>query len=176
MIWASIIIIYSLFGGYVMLKFGEFMYFRTYEAEAYGGIAFVIAIIALIQFFTLANYSLTFGRALNFIWPGIIILAGIRGILMVVDFNANKPHIQYECDHGGYLYGAVASSYAGDIIPSFNVSYCGYGIPTMYTVTVVSVLVDLGFQVYMMLLNYSFVNRLMKYDMVIPDREGYYEP
>ena len=62
-------------------------------------------------------------------------------------FALRKSMIQWECDHGGYLYGATPDQYVGGVIPRFSTGICRYGVNGLYTVVVVSVIVDLGFQV-----------------------------
>lgn len=59
----------------------------------------------------------------------------------------SKWKIQYECDHGGLLYGATPDKYAGGKVPSFNVSVCSYGVPCLFTWTIVCIVIDLGCQV-----------------------------
>lgn len=174
MIWAGFITVYSLIGGYFMFKYGDFIYFRFYEWDIFGGLAMFIAFVALMNVFAFSNRSLSFTSVCKWFWSFIIILSSIRAIIMIVEGNANKPKIQYECDHGGYLYGALPSSYVNGTVPSFNTSICSYGVPTFYSVLVIVVLIDLGCQIYMLFLNWRFLALLERYDLMMGPKEGAY--
>lgn len=62
-------------------------------------------------------------------------------------FNCSLVKIQYECDHGGYLYGATPDRYVGGKIPRFNVSVCSYGVGCLHSWTVICVIIDFICQV-----------------------------
>lgn len=174
MIWAGFIAIYSIVGGYFMFKYGDFIYFRYYEWDIFGGLAMFIAFVASMNVFAFANNSYSFTSVCKWFWSLIITLSSVRAIVMIVEANANKPKIQYECDHGGYLYGATASSYVNGTIPSFDTKVCSYGVPCFYTLLVVIVLIDLGCQIYMLFLNWRFMALLERYDLMIGNKEGVY--
>ncbi|KAF8323348.1 hypothetical protein DL93DRAFT_2071034 [Clavulina sp. PMI_390] len=177
MVWAAFIMIYSIVGGVFMFKYGEFLYFRSYEAQFFGGMAMAIAAIALLNLIGLMNNSYSASRIASFLWPVVVVISGVRAVLMIMDMNSNKPKIQWECDHGGCLYGATADQYAGGVIPSFDVSWCKYGVSGLYTYTVIIVLLDLACQVYMWFLNWRFLALLEAYELMIgPKAEVYYAP
>ena len=62
-------------------------------------------------------------------------------------FNCSLVKIQYECDHGGYLYGATPDQYVGGKIPRFNVSVCSHGVGSLHSWTIICVIIDLICQV-----------------------------
>jgi len=176
LLWSAIIGIYSIVGGVLLLKYGEFIYFRYSEWYLFGGVSLFVALIAWVNVFALANESAVFSRVCRFLWPTAVILSAIRAVLMIVELNRGKSNIQWECDNGGFLFGATSSQYDDGVIPSFPTGICRYGVTGLYTAMVISLLVDLGFQIYMLFLNWRFTKRMEKYaGMVGPVRGGYYD-
>jgi len=163
-------------GGVLLFKYGQYVYFRYYEWDIFGAISMLVAFIALINAFALSNESVIFTRVCSFFWPSALITSSIRAIFMSVELNRGKSKIQWECDHGGYLYGANSDQYVGGVVPHFSTGICRYGVSGLYSAAVViSVIVDLGFQMYMAFLNWRFSKRLLKYTgFVGPDGNGYY--
>jgi len=175
MVWAGFITIYSVIGGYFMFKYGDFLYFRDYEWDIFGGLAMFIAFVALMSVFAFANSSLSFSRVCKWFWSLLVILSAVRAIVMIVELNSNKPKIQYECDHGGYLYGADPNNYVNGTVPSFDTKVCSYGVPSLYSLLIVIVLIDLACQLYMLFLNWRFVAMLEQYELMTgPKADGYY--
>ncbi|KAF9512740.1 hypothetical protein BS47DRAFT_1032307 [Hydnum rufescens UP504] len=176
LVLSGFITIYSIVGGVLLFKYGQFVYFRYYEWDIFGAISMVC----------------------SFFWPSALIICSIRGIFMIVELNRGKSKIQWECDHGGYLYGANSDQYVGGSDPPFSTGICRYGVSGLYSAVVISVIVDLGFQVrilaalavlpgqlfilccllhppqmYMAFLNSRFSKRLLKYTgFVGPDGSG----
>jgi len=177
MVWAAIICIYSLVGGILIFKYGEFVYFIQYEYYVYGGVAMLVAGTALINIFALANHSWVAIRACKFVWPIAFVLSAVRAILMIVSTNRNKPKLQWECDNGGYLYGAEADSYINGTIPNFTpTTVCSYGVNTFYYAVAIAVVIDLAFQAYMFFLDWRYQAHLSKYEGLSgPSRGGYYD-
>lgn len=65
----------------------------------------------------------------------------------------SKSKIEWECDNGGDLWPAsVAANYSNS--HSFPTEFCLVGFPTINTAFIVSLLVDLGFQVRLYFLDY----------------------
>jgi len=175
LVLSGFITIYSIVGGVLLFKYGQFVYFRYYEWDIFGAISMLVAFIALINAFALSNESVIFARVCSFFWPSALIICSIRGIFMIVELNRGKSKIQWECDHGGYLYGANSDQYVGGVIPHFPTGICRYGVSGLYSAVVISVIVDLGFQMYMAFLDSRFSKRLLKYTgFVGPDGSGYY--
>jgi len=175
-IWAAIITIYSIAGGIFLFKYGQFIYFVYPEWLVYGGIAMIVAFTALVNLLSLANHSYIGIRVSKFLWPFAFVLSAVRAILMIMELTRGQSKIQYECDNGGALYGAVASSYVDGVIPTFPTGVCRFGVGGLYTAIVIGVCVDLGFQAYMVFMNWRYAKRLEKYQgMIGPVRGGYYE-
>jgi len=174
MIWAVIIFAYSLAGGIFLFEWGQFIYFVHPEWQIYGAIGLVVAAAALINVLALSNRSYIWTRVCKFIWPFIIIICGIRAILMIVELQRGKDNIAWECQNGGQLWPAsVTAGY--DNGTSFPGAFCVATFPSIYTAFVISLLVDLGFQIYMLFLNWRFSKRLEHYDgMKGPHYGGYY--
>jgi hypothetical protein len=115
----------------------------------------------------LSQRSYIWTRVCKFIWPFIMVICGIRAILMIVElqrgqvlFHNAPPHdislkliplhrkhnIAWECENGGQLWPAsVTAGY--DNGASFPSSFCTSGFTSVYTAFIISLLVDLGFQV-----------------------------
>ena len=104
-------------------------------------------------------------RVCKFLWPFVIIICAIRAALMIVELQrgfVTKPYMDYvaftysscshdrkdniiwECNHGGQIWSSNAE-YAANA--SFPVGFCSAGFNSLYTAFIVSLLVDLAFQV-----------------------------
>lgn len=166
LVLSAFISIYSIVGGVLLFKYGQFVYFQYYEWDIFAAISMFVAFVALVNAFALSNESSTFTRVCALLWPSAVICSAIRAIFMIVELNRGKSKIQWECDHGGYLYGATPNQYVGGVIPRFSTGICRYGVNGLYSAVVVSVIVDLGFQIYMMFLNWRFSKRMVKYEGV----------
>jgi len=173
MAWAAIIIVYSLAGGIFLLRYGQFLFFTYPEWEIYGGIGLVVGIGALINIIALSNRSYIWTRACKFLWPFIVVISAIRAIIMIVELRRGKDKITWECDNGGQLW--LASVTAGyDNGTSFPSGFCSSGFGSLSTAFTISLLVDLGFQMYMLFLNWRFSKRLEHYSSMKSTEGGYY--
>jgi len=172
--WAVAIAIYSLGGGIFLLMYGQYLFFVYPEWQIYGGIGMAVMGISIITILALSTRSYTFARAMQFVWPFIIVICAIRAILMVVELNRGKEKIEWECDNGGDLWPAsVAANYSTS--NAFPTEFCIVGFPTINTAFIISLLVDLGFQMYMYFLVWRFCARLVHYSgMKGPFGNGYY--
>jgi len=171
--WAVVIAIYSLGGGIFLLKYGQYFFFVFPEWQIYGGIGMGIMGVAVVTIGALANRSYTFARAMQFVWPFIIVASAIRAIVMIVELNRGKDKIQWECDNGGDLWPASVAANISD--PGFPAEFCIVGFPAVNTAFIVSLLVDLAFQLYMFFLVWRFCARLVHYSgMKGPFGNGYY--
>jgi len=170
-VWAAIIVLYSAIGGVFLLKYGDF-YFITYpEWEIYGGIAFLVAVLAFINALALSNRSYIWTRVCKFSWPFMVIISAIRAIVMIVELYRYHWQIVWECENGGQLYGSIAEAGA-TTLPS---TLCNPGWQSTFTIFIVALLVDLVFQIYMLFLNWRFSKRLEHYNtMKGPFQGGYY--
>jgi hypothetical protein len=172
--WAVAIAIYSLGGGLFLLLFGQYLFFVNPEWQIYGGIAMAVMGVAIVTAIALSTRSYVFAKAMQFTWPFIIVTCAIRAILMIVELNRGKDKIQWECDNGGQLWPAsaalnISTTYA------FPTEFCIVGFPAVNTAFIVSLLVDLGFQLYMFFLVWRFCARLVHYSgMKGPFGNGYY--
>jgi len=172
--WGVVIAVYSFAGGLFLLKYGQYLFFVYPEWFIYGGIGMGVAAMACINIVTLSNRSYIWSRVCFFLWPFIIIACGIRAIFMIWELNRQQDKIIWECQNGGQLYGSSAAAGYGNG-SSFPGAFCGTGFNSLYTVFIVSLLVDLGFQIYMFFLNWRFSKRLEHYNqMKGPWGGGYY--
>ncbi|KAJ7665295.1 hypothetical protein DFH06DRAFT_1186918 [Mycena polygramma] len=174
MAWGVIIAIYSLGGGIFLLKYGQYFYFFSPEWSIYGGISMGIMGVAIVTIGALAVRSYTFARTSQFIWPFVIVASAIRAIIMIVQLNRGKEKIEWECDNGGQLYWeSVAANIS--TTPAFPTEFCIVGFPSINTGFIVSLLIDLVFQIYMFFLVWRFCARLVHYSgMKGPFGNGYY--
>jgi len=173
--WGVVIAAYSIAGGIFLLRDGQFLFFIYPEWFIYGGIGMGIAAVAIINIFSLANRSYVWSRVCMFLWPFIIVISAIRAIFMIWELNRGKSNIIWECQNGGQLWGsAAAAGYA--TTASFPDAICGPGFQSLYTAFIVSLLVDIGFQMYMFFLNWRFTKFLEQYRQMKggPWAGGYY--
>ncbi|KAJ7897374.1 hypothetical protein B0H14DRAFT_2678014 [Mycena olivaceomarginata] len=166
--WACIIAIYSLGGGIFLLKYGQYFFFFYPEWQIYGGIGMGVMGIAIVTIGALSVRSYTFARAMQFVWPFIIVACAVRAILMIVELNRGKERSSGSVTMGGQLYWeSVAANISSS--PAFPTEFCIVGFPTINTAFIVSLLVDLVFQCG------GFCARLVHYSgMKGPFGNGYY--
>jgi hypothetical protein len=161
MVWATIILLYSFIGGIILFHYGPFLFFVYPEWEIFGGIAFAVALVAATTILALGNRSNTWSKACVFMWPFLIVISAIRDIIMIVELERGKEKIQWECANGGQLWTtSAAAGYGTGNIPS---AFCTAGFSTLNAAFIVSVLVDLVFQTYMLFLLWRYSTRLAHY-------------
>jgi len=162
--WATIIFLYSLVGGIFLFKYGPFLFFVYPEWEIYGGIALAVAGTAALNALAFANRSYTFSRACLVLWPFLIVISAVRDIVMIVELQRGKDKIVWECANGGQLWTtSAAAGYGSGNIPS---AFCTSGFASLNTAFIVSLLVDIVFQVYMLFITWRYPTRLEKYSSV----------
>ncbi|KAH7100793.1 hypothetical protein BKA62DRAFT_705654 [Auriculariales sp. MPI-PUGE-AT-0066] len=177
--WNVVIFLYSLAGGLFLLISGQYLFFYHPEWFIYGGVGMGVAAVALINMFALSNRSYTWSRVCHFLWPFIIVVCGIRGIIMIVQLGRYKEHIIWECQNGGQLWSdsstpeAAAVNY--DNTKYFPDAICAPGFSSLNIAFIFSLLIDIVFQMYAFFLNWRFKARLEKYSkMQGPFYGGYY--
>jgi len=163
MAWAMIIFIYSVVGGIFLFHWGQFIYFVYPEWQIYGGIGMLVAGTTLVNIVGLSARSYIWIRVCKFIWPFNLIVCGVRAILMIVELQRGKDNIAWECANGGQLWtpSVMAGYDNGSAFPS---TFCTSGFSSLYTAFVISLLADIGCQMYMMFLNWRFCTRLEHYN------------
>ncbi|KAF7307406.1 hypothetical protein MIND_00534800 [Mycena indigotica] len=172
--WGVVIFLYSLGGGIFLLQYGQYLFFLRPEWQIYGGIGMGVMGVAAVSIAALATRSYTFARAMQFVWPFVIVACAIRAILMIVQLNRGKDKIQWECDNGGVLYWESAAHNISSS-PPMPSGLCIVGFPAINTSFIVSLLADLGFQLYMFFLMWRFCVRMIHYSgMKGPFGNGYY--
>ncbi|KAG7452174.1 uncharacterized protein BT62DRAFT_926390 [Guyanagaster necrorhizus] len=172
--WAVVIAAYSIAGGIFLLIDGQYLYFTYPEWYIYGGIGLGVAAVAIINMFALSNRSYIWTRVCKFLWPFVIVISAVRAMLMIVELERGKDKIQWECDNGGQLWSASAAA-GYSTSTSFPSTFCTSGFSSLYTAFIISLLIDLGFQMYMYFLNWRFSRRLEHYsNMKGPFHGGYY--
>ncbi|KAG8761531.1 hypothetical protein FRC14_002718 [Serendipita sp. 396] len=73
-----------------------------------------------------------------------------------------KDKIIWECQNGGQLWNTTPEA-GYDNTARFPDGICGPGWQSLFTAFIISILVDLAFQMYMFFLNWRFMKRLMRY-------------
>jgi len=171
--WATVIFLYSLVGSIFLLRYGQFWFFTYPEWQVYGGIGLGVAVGAALSAIALSNRSYLWTKVVTFIWPFIIVIAAIRAIIMIVRLQQGKAKIQWECDNGGQLWDSTTTAANTTVqIPS---GFCAAGFSSLNTAIIVSLLIDLAFQLYMFFLTWRFMKRLEHYrGMKGPFAGGYY--
>jgi len=172
--WAVVIATYSIAGGLFLLIKGQFIYFFFPEWQIYGGISLGIAAAAVISMLALSNRSYIWIRVVKFLWPFVIMISAVRAIIMIVQLQRGKDKILWECNNGGQLWtdSATAGIPSSGSVPS---GFCAMGFSSLNTAFILSLLVDLVFQVYMFFLTWRFSKRLEHYsNMKGPFNGGYY--
>jgi len=157
-----------------MFKYGNYLFFITYEWDVYGGIAMAIGLLALVNIFALSNRSYIWTRVCKFCWPAIVIISAIRAIVMIVELHRYEWDIVWECENGGQEWGTVAEAGNPSTTTMPN-TICDPGWQTLFNIFIVALIIDLIFQIYMMFLNWRFSKRLEHYnEMKGPYRGGFY--
>ncbi|KAF9654404.1 hypothetical protein BDM02DRAFT_3106778 [Thelephora ganbajun] len=163
MAWAVVIFVYSLAGGLFMLLDGHYFFFLYPEWYIYGGIGIGVAVLALLNAIALSNRSYIWTRACKFLWIFVIIISAVRATLIIVQLQRGKDKIIWECNHGGQVWTSNAEYAAKS---SFPVGFCSAGFNSLNTAFIISLLVDLVFQMYMFFLDWRYQRRLERYDLV----------
>jgi len=171
--WAVVIAAYSLAGSLFLLMDGQYIYFVYPEWFIYGGIGMGVCSVAVINAVTLSNRSYVFSRVCHFLWPFIIVICGIRAIFMIWELHRGQDNIVWECQNGGQLWGASAEAGYGNS-HAFPEGICTPGWQSLFTAFIISLLVDLGFQMYMFFLNWRFMKRLERYTNMKGPYGNYY--
>ncbi|KAI0049296.1 hypothetical protein FA95DRAFT_1516289 [Auriscalpium vulgare] len=171
--WAVVIFLYSVVGGILLFKYGEFIFFVYPEWQIYGGISMAVGGVAAINAFALSNRSYIWTRVCKFLWPFVFVISAVRAIIIMVELQRGKDKIQWECDNGGQLWTSSAEAgYGSGSIPS---AFCTNGFSSLNAAFIVSLIVDLVFQFYMLFLNWRFSKRLEHYSgLKGPFYGGYY--
>jgi len=171
--WGVVIFTYSLTGGILLLRFGQYWFFFFPEWQIYGGIGLGVAISAALSTIALSNRSYIWTRVCKFIWPFIIVICAVRAIIMIVQLRRGKDKITWECDNGGQLWPGQEASVTNTVsLPS---GFCAAGFSSLNAAFIGSLLIDLVFQMYMYFLVWRFQKRLEHYrGMKGPFHGGYY--
>lgn len=172
--WAVLIAAYSIAGGVFLLLYGQFLFFVYPEWKIYGGIGVFVASTAVISMIALSNRSYIWIRVVKFLWPFVIVICAIRAIVMIVQLQRGKDKIVWECNNGGQLWtDSVAAGY--QTTASFPSGFCTNGFSSVNSAFIVSLIIDLAFQIYMFFLSWRFSKRLEHYsNMKGPFYGGYY--
>jgi len=170
--WAVVIFIYSLAGSLFLLISGQFFFFFFPEWFIYGGIGIAVAVMAAVNILALSNRSYIWIRVCKFLWTFVIIICAVRAILMIVQLQRGKDKIIWECDHGGQIWSSNAEYAAKS---SFPVGFCTAGFDSLNAAFIISLLVDLVFQMYMFFLTWRYQRRIERYDLMKVSTGGYYD-
>jgi len=172
MAWGVFIAVYSLAGGLFLLIDGNYFFFTYPEWQIYGGIGLGVAVLAIVNIMALSSRSYLWTRASTFLWPFLIVICAIRAILIIVQLQRGKDKLQWECDHGGQAWStAPNTTTTTGRIPS---TFCATGFSTFNTAFIISLLVDIGCQLYMYFLTWRFSKRIEHYSNMKQSDGGYY--
>jgi len=171
--WGVAIAAYSLAGSLFLLMRGQYIYFVYPEWFIYGGIGMAVCAVAVINVVTLSNRSYVFCRVCHFLWPFIIVICGVRAVFMIWELHRGKDKIVWECQNGGQLWGESAEAGYGNT-SRFPEGICAPGWQSLFTAFIVSLLVDIAFQMYMFFLNWRFMKRLQRYTNMKGPYGNYY--
>lgn len=163
MAWGVIIFIYSLAGSLFLLIEGQYFFFVFPEWFIYGGIGMAVAVLAALNVVALSNRAYVWIRVCKFLWLPVIIICGIRATLIIVELQRGKDNIIWECNHGGQVWTSNAEYAAKS---SFPVGFCSAGFDSLYTAFIISLLVDIAFQMYMFFMTWRYQRRLERYELV----------
>ncbi|CCA69799.1 hypothetical protein PIIN_03740 [Serendipita indica DSM 11827] len=169
--WAVVVALYSLAGALFLLMYGQYLFFVYPEWFIYGGIGMAVCAAACINAITLSNRSYVWARVCNFLWPFIIVICGVRAVFMIWELHRGKDKIIWECQNGGQQWGQPAENSNTFKFPE---GICGPGWQSLFTAFIVSLLVDLGFQMYMFFLNWRFMKKLQRYTSMKGPYGNYY--
>jgi hypothetical protein len=179
MVWAAVIVLYSLAGGLFLFLRGDFFFFNYPEWQIYGGISLAIGATALISAMAISNRSYVWMRVVFFLWPFVLVITAIRAIIMIVELQRGQSDIEWECNNAGQLWTSANATQIADAANSSSVTipsgFCTVGFSSLNTAFIIGLLVDIVFQLYMFFLSWRFLKRLEHYSsMKGPFYGGYY--
>jgi len=169
--WNLVIAVYSLAGGLFLLRVGQYLYFVYPEWLIYGGIGVGVCAMSCIQILTLSNRSISWANVCLLLWPFVIAASGIRAIFMIWQLYRGKDKIVWECENGGQHWGDTEEDGYNNS-SSFPNAICGPGWHSLFTAFIVSLLVDIGFQMYAFFLNWRFKRRIERYTIIKNNYNG----
>lgn len=150
-----------------------YLFFVYPEWEIYGGIGMGVAACALVSALALSNRSWIWSKVAVYLWPFVIVICAVRAIIMIVELQRFKSHIQWECDNGGQVWTSNVDYADGNTVPN---GFCAAGFASLNTAFIFGLLIDLGFQMYMFFLMWRFSKRLEHYrGLQGPFAGGYYK-
>jgi len=171
--WAAVILLYSTAGGLYLLDRGQYLYFVYPEWEIYGAISLVTGLLAVVSLLALSNRSYIWSRAAKFLWPFVIVISAIRAIIMIVELQRGKDEILWECANGGQLWTDSVTAGISDpgTLPS---EFCSAGFDSLNLAFIISLIVDIVFQIYMFFLVWRYSKLLEHYSRMKGYNGGYY--
>ncbi|CAO1633903.1 unnamed protein product [Parajaminaea phylloscopi] len=166
--------LYNLVGSIFLFRWGMLLFFNFPEWSIYGGIGMAVMSMCILFIIGLSNNSYLFTRLTFFVWPLIIIVSAVRAGFMIFQLNRQQYKIVWECNNGGQLWGESAEAGYGNgaAMPS---GICSAGFHSLYIAFALSLIVDLGLQIYAYFLNWRFKSRIEHtYRQVSQKTFGYY--
>jgi len=172
--WAVVIALYSFAGSLFLLRWGQYIYFVFPEWYIYGGIGMGVMALAIINVFALYNCSYVWVRVCKFLWPFVLVICTVRAIFMIWELQHSQTGIAWECANGGQLYDATPLELEEQTV-SMPMGICSFTFAKIWTAFIISLLIDIDFQMYMLFLNWRYSKQLEQYiEMKGPMEGGYY--
>ncbi|RHZ61715.1 hypothetical protein Glove_346g176 [Diversispora epigaea] len=167
--------IFQIVGGALLFKYGDFFFFHTGESSIYGGFAFLQAALALIAVAAFSTRSETFANFNLRVYPVVIILGIVRGIIMAWSVDHYKGRITQECNNGGqrwidpsipvtFTHNSTTGGYDkvedDTRLPD---SFCDNNLKTLTALFSLSLIIDFILMCYFYFMIWRFVVKLQHY-------------
>jgi len=162
---ASIVALYSLAGAVLIFLKGKFLYFTYPEPQIYGGVSFVVGMLAILFIIALSNNSYMWARVVFFVSPFVLVLSAVRSGLMIFRLNYYQSDIVWECNHGGVLWNATIANSSQSVIDAYANStvlgtipsgFCNTGFHSLYLAFAFALSIDFVIQLYLYFLTFRF--------------------
>ncbi|QRV97420.1 hypothetical protein RhiJN_25439 [Ceratobasidium sp. AG-Ba] len=133
-----------------------------------------IGSVAILNILSLSNRSYIWTRVCHFLWPVLLVVSGVRGVIMILQLNRGQDKIAWECQNGGQVWGTNPEDAATNSVSMPN-GICNTAFGSLFTAFIIGILIDLGLQLYMFFLNWRYCKRLEHYrEFKGPDMRGFY--
>jgi len=164
------IALYSLIGGILIFKFGQYYFFVFPDYQIWGGISMGVMAIALITCIGISNMAAVWLRLSFLLWPVILIIVAVRMAIMGYELNQNQSKIFWECEHNGIMWNNTIANYTNEALSNLNMTtlplkLCpnSKNFHTFFVAACFSFAVDFILQCYFYFLTWRVQTKLSKY-------------